>query len=174
MFWGHREAILGHLGAILGPSRAVLGPSWGHLGPSWGHLGAILGPVGAILRPSWAVLGRLGAILGHLRPKHPPEPKKYEKRVPKPAVFGLRNGPKIRQKRNQFWGPFWDPSQDHFGRVLGPLWVSIFAQDGPKRSLEAPERALWRSKKPKRSILKKCHFPIGKLYFLVSVIPKVP
>ena len=68
-------------GGHLGPSWGVLGPSWGHLGLSWGHHGVVLGTLGAVLGLSWAVLGRLGAILDHLGPKHPTEPKKYEKKT---------------------------------------------------------------------------------------------
>jgi hypothetical protein len=103
-----------------------------------------------------------------------PRPKIHEKQGPVVWVLEHRNGSKINSKSDSFWGRFWDSFQDHFGRVLGFLWGFILAQDAPKRSQEAPGRALWSSKKPKRHVLKKCDFPMKKQYFLASEAFKMP
>ena len=167
-FYGHLRAILGRLGAILepswallgpscsrlGPSWAVLGPSWGHLGPFWGHLGAILGLLGLSwgrLGPSWAVLGPSWAILI-------PSTGGNRKNMKKGISFEPQNKLKMSSKSDQFWGRFWDPFQEHFGGVRGPLWESILGQDFPREDQKRPEGPSGAVRRDKRGSLKSAIF----------------
>ena len=56
--------------------------------------------------------------------------------------FGIQNGLTIGPKSNQFWGPFWDLFQDHFGRVWGPLlgihFGSRWTQKEPRGAQKGP------------------------------------